>query len=104
MANVGVSMTSDLDHIAANSASITQATSQASSSSHCPAMLTPGSRELHGTDSVLNLDHLELLHHFCTVTYKMMSPQTDQQDTWQVGALSFLPGMTMLCTVLVFLH
>jgi hypothetical protein len=35
-------------------------------------------------DAVLNLNHIELLHHFCTETYKTMSPQKEQQDTFQV--------------------
>lgn len=39
---------------------------------------------LQAKDAALNLNHLELLHHFCTETYKTMSPLKEQQDTFQV--------------------
>jgi Fungal specific transcription factor domain len=31
----------------------------------------------------MNLGHLELLHHFCTVTYLTLSPEVDMQDVWR---------------------
>ena len=104
IANLGVSIIGDFDHRAASSSAIptrniptsTSATVVASSSSQSPAGSTPASRPLYGTDSVLNLDHLELLHHFCTVTYKTMSPQSDHQETWQVGDLFMLSRTAML--------
>jgi hypothetical protein len=107
IATVGVSLTNYLDHSRASSPAIptrTSTTIQASSSSLSPAALTPNSRPLYGTDSALNLDHLELLYHFCTVTYKTMSPQSDQQDTWQVGAFSMLSNTARLlswCALIV---
>lgn len=41
-------------------------------------------------DAVLNLNHMEFLHHFCTETYKTLSPQKEQQDTFQVRCLQNL--------------
>jgi hypothetical protein len=50
------------------------------------AVVAPKSKPVHGTDPGLNtcIDHIELLHHCCTVTSKTISPQRDHQDTWQV--------------------
>ena len=88
-ANVGVSVANDFNPRADSPVSAPTANSttiQASPLSRSPAALTPLSRPLHGTE--LNLDHIELLHHFCTVTYKTMSPQQEHQETWQVGVFN----------------
>ena len=37
----------------------------------------------------LNLLHLELLHHFCTETYKTFSPDPRHQHIWQVTAIKY---------------
>lgn len=48
---------------------------------------------LRQTTPGLNLQHLELLHHFCTVTYTTFSPEPSQTKVWQTivvrMALSF---------------
>lgn len=33
------------------------------------------------------MDHIELLHHFCTVTYKTLTPDCSQQEMWQTTAI-----------------
>lgn len=38
---------------------------------------------LDAADSDLRLDHLELLHHFCTVTFETLTPEPSQQQIWQ---------------------
>ena len=85
-AKVGMSTTSDFDHITAKSPSLPPTaftTMQDSPSGQSSAVLASNS-SVYGADPGLNIDHIELLHHFCTVTYKTMSPQRDHQDTWQV--------------------
>ena len=37
----------------------------------------------------LNLLHLELLHHFCTETYRTFSPDPRHQQIWQVTAIKY---------------
>ena len=37
----------------------------------------------------INLLHLELLHHFCTETYKTFSPDPRHQQIWQVTAIKY---------------
>lgn len=37
----------------------------------------------------LNLFHLELLHHFCTVTYQTLSSEPAQQEIWQVVVVKY---------------
>lgn len=39
------------------------------------------------TDLGLNLDHLEFIHHWCTVTYRTMTPEPAQQETWQSATI-----------------
>jgi Fungal specific transcription factor domain len=39
------------------------------------------------TDPNLNLEHLELLHHFCTVTYRTLTPEPAQQQIWQTTVI-----------------
>ena len=34
-------------------------------------------------DPGLNMEHLELLHHFCTITYKTFTPDEPQQEIWR---------------------
>jgi hypothetical protein len=41
------------------------------------------SSALNTSDPHLNLDYLELLHHFCTVTYETLTPEPAQQQVWQ---------------------
>ncbi|KAF7504529.1 hypothetical protein GJ744_002149 [Endocarpon pusillum] len=42
---------------------------------------------LNTTDPGLNLDYLELLHHFSTVTYQTLTPDPAQQQIWQLTAI-----------------
>jgi len=40
-------------------------------------------------DLGLKLDHLELLHHFCTVTYTTLTPDPTQRRCWQTTAIGY---------------
>ncbi len=39
------------------------------------------------TDPDLNLDHLEFIHHWCTMTYRTMTPDPAQQEIWQTTVI-----------------
>jgi Fungal specific transcription factor domain len=39
------------------------------------------------TDPNLNMDHMELLHHFCMVTFETLTPEPAQQEVWQSTAI-----------------
>jgi Fungal specific transcription factor domain len=51
-----------------------------------PPRLSP---RLNAIDPDLNLEHLELLHHFCTVTIETLTPDPSQQKIWLSPAIKF---------------
>ncbi len=55
----------------------------------CSPPLPQPSSSLKATDPHLNLDHMELLHHFCTVTFETLTPEPAQQRIWQSIAIKF---------------
>jgi Fungal specific transcription factor domain len=48
-----------------------------------PSQPSPVPAFRRATDPLLNLDHLELMHHFCTVTYETLTPDPSQQEIWR---------------------
>jgi hypothetical protein len=62
-------------------------TFQPSPETHNLSSVRKNPGDSHIDDAVLNLNHIELLHHFCTETYKTMFPEKEQQETFQVSCL-----------------
>jgi hypothetical protein len=101
-ANVSFSMGNDAGQSTGSPASAGFITAQVSPASLNPAAFAPTSRPVHGTDAVLNLDHMELLHHFCIETYKTVSPDEGQQETWQVGYLLLMSLVVIVALLLKY--